>query len=59
MSRPSERFVRPLTETQRQELQHIWKEHDSHRTRCRAHAVLLSDRGWTIKDLCEAFEVSR
>jgi transposase len=59
MSRPSDRFVRPLTETQRQELQHIWKEHDSHRTRCRAHAVLLSDRGWTINDLCEAFEVSR
>ena len=59
MSRPSERFVVRLTDQQRQELHQIWKEHPSHRARCRAHAVLLSDRGWTINDLCNAFEVSR
>lgn len=59
MARQSERFVNRLTDQQRQELQRIWKEHNSHRTRCRAHAVLLSDRGWSINELCDAFEVSR
>lgn len=59
MTGQPKRFVKRLTDKQRRQLHQVWKEHESHRPRCRAHAILLSARGWTIADLCDAFQVSR
>lgn len=58
MARPSDRFVKKLTESEKVELIASWKSGESHRLRCRAHALLLSDDGWSVTDIAEVFQVT-
>jgi transposase len=53
------RFVPPLTDEQRQDLELIRSDCESKRTQNRAHAILLSDKGFTIDKLSVVFEVKR
>jgi hypothetical protein len=42
------RNVPPLSETDKKELTSLFKHHNTHSVRRRAHAVLLSAKGFTI-----------
>jgi len=53
------RFVPPLTDEQRHDLELIRSDSDSKRTQNRAHAILLSDKGFTIEKISSVFEVKR
>lgn len=53
------RFVRPLSDDQRAHLQHVYRTDARFRARQRAHALLLSDRRYTIGDLAALFETDR
>ena len=53
------RFVQPLSADQRNALQQILQTHPSFRTRSRAHAVLLSDKRYSVDQLADIFEVDR
>lgn len=52
------RYVQ-LTPAQSQQLNQLYKTSSDHRERQRAHALLLSERGYTIPDLAELFAVDR
>lgn len=58
MARPAERFVNHLTEDEATALLEAWKHGQTHRLRCRAHAVLLSSDRWTVSDIAKAFQVA-
>ncbi len=58
MARPAERFVCSLTEKEKKQLLEYWKDGDSHRVRCRAHAILLSNDQWEVADIANAFQVT-
>jgi transposase len=47
-----------LTE-ERQTLEEMYKNHHCHAPRMRAHAVLMSDAGFSVKELAAAFGVCR
>ncbi len=53
------RFVSPLTAEERENLITAFKTHSSHPVRVRAHAVLLSERRFTIDEIAEIFDVHR
>ena len=53
------RYVSPLTEDERAGLNDIMNNARSSRTRRRAHAVLLSDRGYKTDDIADIFQVGR
>lgn len=53
------RFVSPLTAAERESLKTTFKTHSSHSARVRAHAVLLSERQFSIDQIAEIFEVNR
>lgn len=53
------KFVKPLTETQQERLQEIYKTAPSHRTRMRAQAVLLSARGYSLNQLADLYQQDR
>ncbi len=53
------RFVKPLNAEQRAALKQIMQAHPSFRTRSRAHAVLLSEKRYSIAQLSDIFEVER
>ena len=53
------KFVNPLTETQQQRLQEIQKNDPAHRTRMRAHAVLLSARGYSLDQIADIYQQDR
>lgn len=53
------RFIPSLTEQDKQSLQTIWKESDSHRQRTRAQAILLSDQGFAIDQIAQICDVQR
>ena len=53
------RYVRPLTESQRQTLEDIMKHDPSPRARTRAHSILLSARRVTIKEIVKIYQVDR
>lgn len=55
MARPASKFVDQLSSEDRQWLVTTWKSHRLHAVRSRAHAVLLSNQGWTIKALSQTF----
>lgn len=55
MSRPASKFVDQLSSEDRQWLLMTWKSHRLHAVRSRAHAVLLSNQGFSIKALSGAF----
>ena len=53
------RYVRPLTEKQRELLESTMKNDASHRVRVRAHGLLLSSQGITIKAIAKIYHVDR
>ena len=53
------RFVQPLNAEQRAALKQIMQAHPSFRTRSRAHAVLLSEKRYSIAQLADIFDVDR
>ncbi len=53
------KFVTPLTEAQQQRLQGIQKNDPAHRTRMRAHAVLLSARGYSLDQIADIYQQDR
>jgi transposase len=58
MARPADRFVKSLTDKKKRELEEFWKNGVSHRLRCRAHAILLSDQKRSVSDIAEVFQVT-
>src|SRR5437879_3555489 len=55
----SVRYVCPLTEQQRELLERTMKNDASHRARMRAHGLLLSSEGITIKAIAKIYHVDR
>jgi transposase len=55
----SVRYVHPLTEQQRTLLESTIKNDASHRARMRAHGLLLSSEGITIKAIAKIYHVDR
>lgn len=53
------RFISPLTETDRQALADIHQYGQKRASRRRAHAILLSDQGYTITQISDILEVGR
>jgi len=56
---PRYRYVRELTEAERQELEDAYRSHPDFAVRRRAHAVLLSGKGHHVGQLQDVFEVDR
>lgn len=59
MPRTAYRFIESLSEEQEQQLQRIRDTGKTKRVRHRAHAVLLSHSGKTIREIAEIFQVDR
>src|SRR5215831_1150029 len=55
----SVRYVQPLTDGQRELLEKTMHEDPSFRARSRAHSLLLSAEGLTIKVIAKAYQVHR
>jgi transposase len=53
------RYIQPLTEEQRVVLNKTMQDDPSFRARSRAHSLLLSAQGQTIKDIAQAYQVHR
>lgn len=53
------RFIESLSQEQGVALNHIVRNHPSHRTRMRAHAILLSARRYSINQIADIFSVDR
>jgi transposase len=53
------RYVQPLTTEQRDLLARTMKDDTSFRARTRAHSLLLSAQGTTIKDIAKTYQVHR
>jgi transposase len=56
---PRLRFVNKLSEEIKRQLGEIYRDHADFAFRQRAHAILLSDKGFTINQLQDIFEVDR
>jgi len=55
---PRLKFVRPLSESNQQELQKTYQNHPNFKVRQRAHAILLSHQGYTINQLQAIFQIN-
>jgi transposase len=53
------KFVKPLTREHREQLQAIMRSTAPQRTRMRAHAVLLSERGYSLDQIADIYQVDR
>jgi transposase len=53
------KFVQPLTEEQREQLKEVMKSQSSQRTRRRAHAILLSERRYSIDQIADIYQTDR
>jgi transposase len=53
------RYVPPFSETDKKELTSLFKHHNSHSVRRRAHAVLLSAKGFTIDEIARIYQIHR
>jgi transposase len=53
------KFVRALTATETQALRQLHKDGPTHRARQRAHALLLSAKGYTLEQLADIFDLDR
>lgn len=53
------KFASELVDEQEQELRQLVKTSANHRVRQRAHAILLSARGYTIENLADIFSAHR
>src|SRR5262249_49332499 len=58
MRRPT-KFVKPLTTEQRQQLKEILQSSAPPRKRLRAHAILLSERRYSIDQIADIYQVDR
>lgn len=58
MKRPT-KFVKPLTTAQRQQLKEIMQSSAPQRKRMRAHAILLSERRYSIDQISDIYQVDR
>jgi transposase len=56
---PTVRYVQPLLDTQRALLEHTMTHDPSPRARARAHSLLLSAEGMTIKAITKIYQVDR
>ena len=53
------KFVKPLTTAQREQLSALMKSAAPQRTRMRAHAVLLSERRYSLEQIADIYQVDR
>src|ERR1044071_2464312 len=53
------KFVKPLTTEQRGQLSALMKSNAPQRTRMRAHAVLLSERRYSLEQIADIYQVDR
>lgn len=53
------KFVKPLTDEQREQLKEIMKSQAPQRKRMRAHAVLLSERRYSIDQIADIYQIDR
>jgi transposase len=53
------RFIKSLSQEQQRALNQLMRNHPSHRTRTRAHAILLSARRYSINQIADIFSVDR
>lgn len=53
------RFIKSLSQEQQRSLNQTMRSHPSHRTRTRAHAILLSARRYSINQIADIFAVDR
>ena len=53
------KFVNPLRKKQKQRLLEIQKSDPAHRTRMRAHAILLSARGYSLDQIADIYQQDR
>ena len=53
------KFVKPLTTEQREQLNALMKSTAPQRTRMRAHAVLLSERRYSLEQIADIYQVDR
>ena len=53
------KFVQPLTEAQRERLKEVMKSQAPQRTRMRAHAILLSERRYSIDQIAAIYQSDR
>jgi transposase len=53
------KFVKPLTTEQREQLSALMKSAATQRTRMRAHAVLLSERRYSLEQIADIYQVDR
>jgi transposase len=53
------KFVQPLTEAQRERLKEVMKSQAPQRTRMRAHAILLSERRYSIDQIADISQSDR
>lgn len=53
------KFVKPLTSEQREQLKEIMKSTAHQRKRMRAHAILLSERRYSIDHIADIYQVDR
>ncbi len=51
--------MKPLSDEEKNELEQLWREGETHRERTRAHAVLLSAQGRAIVELAQIFGAER
>ena len=54
-----QRFVDALSGEARRQLEGLWRIGRSHRVRERAHAVLLSAKGYTLDQIADVLEMDR
>jgi transposase len=57
--RTATKFVAPLTDEERLRLKEIHKTDSNWRTRMRAQAILLSEKGFALNQLVTIFEIDR
>ena len=57
--RTATKFVDPLTDEERLRLKEIHKSDPNWRTRMRAQAILLSEKGFALNQLATIFEIDR
>lgn len=53
------KFVKSLTDEQSEQLKEVMKSQAPQRKRMRAHAILLSDRGYSIDQIADIYQVDR
>jgi transposase len=53
------RYVGPLSETDKEELTSLFKHHNSHSVRRRAHVVMLSAKGFTVGEIARIYQINR